>query len=86
MMVGSAVQKYGPDLDATTVINGFRYAYRNYMAESTILELKIAKKEGEDKIQEQIAMAKLYLYQAVDVVTLKRKRKHYPLLKETNNA
>jgi hypothetical protein len=50
------------------------------------LELKMAKKEGEDKIQEQIAMAKLYLYQAVDVVTLKRKRKHYPLLKVTNNV
>jgi hypothetical protein len=41
-----------------------------YMAESTILRTeKLAKKEGEDKVQEQIAMAKLYLYQAVDIVT-----------------
>ncbi len=44
------------------------------MAESTILRTeKLAKKEGEDKVQEQIAMAKLYLYQAVDVVTQKGK-------------
>jgi hypothetical protein len=34
---------------------------------------KLAKKEGEDKVQEQIAMAKLYLYQAVDIVERKRK-------------
>lgn len=45
-----------------------------YMAESTILRTeKLAKKEGEDKVQEQIAMAKLYLYQAVDIVTQKGK-------------
>ena len=45
-----------------------------YMAESTILRTeKLAKKEGEDKVKEQIAMAKLYLYKAVDVVTQKGK-------------
>jgi hypothetical protein len=45
-----------------------------YMAESTILRTeKLAKKQGEDKVQEQIAMAKLYLYQAVDIVTQKGK-------------
>ena len=44
------------------------------MAESTILRTeKLAKKEGEAKIQEQIAMAKLYLYKAVDIVTQKGK-------------
>jgi hypothetical protein len=44
------------------------------MAESTILRTeKISKKKM--KIQEQIAMAKLYLYQAVDIVTLKGKKK-----------
>jgi hypothetical protein len=32
-----------------------------YMAESTILRTeKLAKNQGEDKVQEQIAMAKLY--------------------------
>jgi hypothetical protein len=39
------------------------------MAESIILEQKLAKKEGEDKVQEQTIVAKLYLYQAVDIVT-----------------
>jgi hypothetical protein len=44
-----------------------------YMAESTILRTeKLAKNQG-DKVQEQIAMAKLYLYQAVDIVTQKGK-------------
>jgi hypothetical protein len=35
---------------------------------------KLAKNQGEDKVQEQIAMAKLYLYQAVDIVTQKEKK------------
>jgi hypothetical protein len=34
----------------------------------------MAKKEGETKVQEQIAMAKLYLYKAVDIVTQKGKK------------
>jgi hypothetical protein len=43
------------------------------MAESTILRTeKLAKKK--EKYKEQIAMAKLYLYQAVDIVTLKGKK------------
>ncbi|MCB0443671.1 MAG: acyl-CoA dehydrogenase, partial [Flavobacterium sp.] len=45
-----------------------------YMAESTVLRTeKLAKKVGEDKAKEQIAMAKLYLYKAVDVVSQKGK-------------
>jgi len=45
-----------------------------YMAESTILRTeKLAKAAGEEKVKEQIAMAKLYLYKAVDVVTQKGK-------------
>jgi hypothetical protein len=45
-----------------------------YMAESTILRTeKLAKRVGEAKAQEQIAMAKLYLYKAVDVITQKGK-------------
>ncbi len=44
------------------------------MAESTILRTeKLAKKQGEASIQEQIAMAQLYLYKAVDIVTQKGK-------------
>jgi phosphopantetheine adenylyltransferase len=45
-----------------------------YMAESTVLRTeKLAKKQGETNVQEQIAMARLYLYQAVDIVTQKGK-------------
>jgi hypothetical protein len=55
-----------------------------YMAESTILRTeKLAKNQGEDS--EQIAMAKLYLYQAVDIVTQKEK-KAISLWKVMNNA
>ena len=44
------------------------------MAESTILRTeKTAKNQGEEKAKVQIAMAKLYLYKAVDVVNLKGK-------------
>jgi hypothetical protein len=55
------------------------------MAESTILRTeKLAKNQGEDKVQEQIAMAKLYLYQ-VDIVTQKEKKVLFLLLKVMNN-
>jgi len=76
MVAGGAVQKYGPDLDAhqQLLMAASDILIEIYMAESTILRTeKMAKKDGEDKIQEQIAMAKLYLYQAVDVVTQKGK-------------
>jgi len=40
-----------------------------YMAESAILRAeKLAKKEGEDKVKEQIAMAKLNLFNAIDII------------------
>ncbi|MFT5963476.1 MAG: alkylation response protein AidB-like acyl-CoA dehydrogenase [Flavobacterium sp.] len=76
MVAGGAIQKYGPDLEAhqQLLMAAADILIEIYMAESTILRTeKTAKKEGEDKIQEQIAMAKLYLYQAVDVVTQKGK-------------
>jgi alkylation response protein AidB-like acyl-CoA dehydrogenase len=76
MVAGGAVQKYGPDLDAhqQLLMASADILIEIYMAESTILRTeKLAKKEGEAKVQEQIAMAKLYLYKAVDVVTQKGK-------------
>jgi alkylation response protein AidB-like acyl-CoA dehydrogenase len=76
MVAGSAVQKFGTELDShqQILMAASDMLIEIYMAESTILRTeKLAKKEGEDKVQEQIAMAKLYLYQAVDVVTLKGK-------------
>jgi alkylation response protein AidB-like acyl-CoA dehydrogenase len=76
MVAGSAVQKFGMDLDAhqQILMAASDMLIEIYMAESTILRTeKLAKKEGEEKVQEQIAMAKLYLYQAVDIVTQKGK-------------
>jgi alkylation response protein AidB-like acyl-CoA dehydrogenase len=76
MVAGGAVQKYGPDLDAhqQLLIAAADILIEIYMAESTILRTeKLAKKEGEDNVKEQIAMAKLYLYKAVDIITQKGK-------------
>ncbi|KDN56172.1 acyl-CoA dehydrogenase family protein [Flavobacterium seoulense] len=76
MVAGGAVQKYGPNLDneQQLLIASADILIEIYMAESTILRTeKLAKKEGEANIKEQIAMAKLYLYKAVDIVTQKGK-------------
>ncbi|WP_163408229.1 acyl-CoA dehydrogenase family protein [Flavobacterium ajazii] len=76
MVAGSAVQKYGPELDShqQLLMAAADILIEIYMAESTILRTeKLAKSQGEDKVQEQIAMAKLYLYKAVDIVNLRGK-------------
>lgn len=76
MVSGAAVQKFGPELEShqQLLMAAADILIEIYMAESTILRTeKLAKKEGEDKVQEQIAMAKLYLYHAIDIVNLKGK-------------
>ena len=76
MVAGAAVQKYGMDLDAhqQLLMAAADMLIEIYMAESTILRTeKLAKKEGEANVQEQIAMAKLYLYKAVDIVAARGK-------------
>ncbi len=76
MVAGAAVQKYGAELEShqQLLMAASDILIEIYMAESTILRTeKLAKKEGEDKVQEQIAMAKLYLYHAVDIVNQKGK-------------
>ena len=76
MVAGGAVQKYGPDLDAhqQLLMAAADMLIEIYMAESTILRTeKTAKKVGENRVQEEIAMAKLYLYKAVDIINLKGK-------------
>ncbi|TRX37233.1 acyl-CoA dehydrogenase [Flavobacterium sp. ZT3R18] len=76
MVAGGAVQKYGPDLDAhqQLLMAASDILIEIYMAESTILRTeKLAKANGADKVKEQIAMAQLYLYQAVDIITQKGK-------------
>ena len=76
MVAGGAVQKFGPDLEGhqQLLMAAADMLIEIYMAESTILRTeKIAKKNGEEKVLEQIAMAKLYLYKAVDIINLKGK-------------
>jgi len=71
MVAGAAIQKFGPDLEkhqqlllaAANILNEV------YMAESTLLRAeKNTKRFGEDAQEGQIAMARLYLYNAVDIV------------------
>ncbi|WP_432222076.1 acyl-CoA dehydrogenase family protein [Flavobacterium sp. TMP13] len=76
MVAGSAVQKYGTELDShqQILMAASDILIEIYMAESTILRTeKLAKKDGEAKVKEQIAMAQLYLYEAVDIITQKGK-------------
>ena len=72
MVAGSAIQKYGTELEshqqllmaAANILNEI------YMAESTILRTeKNAKRFGEESQEGQIAMARLYLYNTVEIVS-----------------
>ncbi|WP_035694498.1 acyl-CoA dehydrogenase family protein [Flavobacterium soli] len=76
MVAGAAVQKYGPDLDAhqQLLMAASDILIEIYMAESVILRTeKLAKSKGQENVKEQIAMAQLYLYKAVDIVNAKGK-------------
>ena len=76
MVAGGAIQKFGTDLEAhqQLLMAAADMLIEIYMAESTVLRTeKLAKKQGETNVQEQIAMTRLYLYQAVDIVTQKGK-------------
>ncbi len=76
MVAGGAIQKFGTDLEAhqQLLMAAADMLIEIYMSESTILRTeKLAKKQGESNVQEQIAMARLYLYEAVDIVTQKGK-------------
>ncbi|APG59745.1 acyl-CoA dehydrogenase family protein [Christiangramia salexigens] len=76
MVAGSAVQKFGPQLEEhqQLLLAAADILIEVYMAESGILRAeKNAKRFGEDTQKEQIAMAKLYLYHAVDIINTKAK-------------
>ncbi len=76
MVAGSAVQKFGPQLEdhQQLLLASADILIEIYMAESTILRTeKNAKRFGEHSQKEQIAMAKLYLYHAVDTINSKAK-------------
>jgi len=72
MVAGSAIQKFGPDLEKhqQLLIAAANILNEVYMAESTLLRAeKNAKRFGEDAQEGQIAMARLYLYNAVEIVS-----------------
>ena len=72
MVAGGAVKKYGPELEShqQLLLNAADILIEIYMAESAILRAeKNAKRFGEDSQKEQIAMAKLNLYHAVEKIS-----------------
>src|SRR5690606_3599072 len=71
MVAGSAVQKYGTELESNQQLLSAAsdILIEIYMAESTILRTeKLARAKGKDAVKEQIAMAQLYLYNAVEII------------------
>lgn len=76
MVAGAGVQKYGPQLEEhqQLLMAAADILIEIYMAESTILRTeKNVKRYGEESQQHQIAMSKLYLYNAVDTINSKAK-------------
>lgn len=76
MVAGGAVQKYGPQLEEhqQLLIAAADILIEIYMAESAILRTeKNVKRTSQEEQSAQIAMAKLYLYHAVDIVEEKGK-------------
>ena len=76
MVAGSAVQKYGPKLEEhqQLLMASADILIEIYMAESAVLRAeKNARRFGEGAQKEQIAMAQLYLYNAVDKISQKAK-------------
>ncbi len=71
MVAGAILQKYGEKIDKhqQLMLACSNILIQIYMAESAILRAeKMAKKEGEDNVKEQIAMAKLNLFHAIDII------------------
>src|SRR5690606_19954244 len=71
MVSGAALQKYGEDIEnhQQLMLAASDILIQIYLAESAILRAeKLAKKQGEENAKEQIAMAKLNLFHAIDVI------------------
>ena len=75
MVAGSAVQKYGPDLEEhqQLLMAASDILIEVYMAESAILRAEKTSKNNGGNAEEQVAMAQLNLYHAVDIITVKAK-------------
>ncbi|GAA3614350.1 acyl-CoA dehydrogenase family protein [Flavivirga amylovorans] len=71
MVAGAALQKYGEKIEEQQqlMLASSDILIQIYLAESAILRAeKMVKKEGKDNTKEQIAMAKLNLFHAIDVI------------------
>jgi len=71
MVAGAALQKYGEEIEnhQQLMLAASDILIQIYLAESAILRAeKLAKKEGEENVKEQIAMAKLNLFHAIDII------------------
>lgn len=76
MVAGSAVQKFGPELEKhqQLMLAASDILIEVYMAESALLRTeKNAKRYGEEAQATQIAMSKLYLYNATETIIKKGK-------------
>ena len=76
MVAGSAVQKFGPDLEKhqQLLMAASDILIQAYLVESTLLRTeKNVKRFGEESQKTQIAMTKYGLYRAVDIVSDKAK-------------
>ncbi len=71
MVAGATLQKYGEKIEQQQqlMLAASDILIQIYLAESAILRAeKMAKVQGEDKVKEEIAMAKLNLFHAIDVI------------------
>ena len=75
MVAGAAVQKYGPDLEEhqQMLLAASDILIEIYMAESAVLRAEKSTKNSSENANYQVAMAQLYLYNAVDTITSKAK-------------
>jgi alkylation response protein AidB-like acyl-CoA dehydrogenase len=71
MVAGKAVETFGMNIEAEqeVMLNVADMIIETYAAESAILRtLKLAEKNGQDKVKGQIAMTQLYVYNAIEEV------------------
>ena len=75
MVAGAAVQKYGPELEQhlQMLLAASNISIEIYMAESAVLRAEKSTKNSSENAKFQVAMAQLYLYNAVDTITSKAK-------------
>ncbi len=75
MVAGAAVQKYGPELEQhqQMLLAASDILIEIYMAESAVLRAEKSTKNSSSNADYQVAMAQLYLYNAVDTITSKAK-------------